>query len=115
MGAGRRRLGRFGDNKLPAVCWKEVAVLRRFSRGLGLPEVGFQAQRRRGSLAGSWDAKGRVPGTARVLSRKRFQDGTGRLGWFWRSGLDRARWIAGSGLDLAEWSGSGRMDWLGAR
>ncbi len=107
-----------------------------------MPKVGFRAQRgfyrargslagswdakgwipgtarvlsRRGSLAGSWDAKGRVPGTARVLSRKRFQDGAGRLGWFWRSGLDRARWIAGSGLVLAEWNGSGRMDWLGAR
>ncbi len=42
-------------------------------------------------------------------------DGAGRLDWLWQNGLDRARWIAGSGLVLAELSGSGRMDWPGAR
>ena len=68
---------------------------QRLDSGLGMPKVGFRAQRgfyrARGSLAGSWDAKGWIPGTARVLSRR------GSLAGSW----DAKGWISGTARVLS--------------
>ena len=104
-----------------------------------IPKVGFQAQRAfyhaRGSLAGSWDAKGGI--ASRTIASRTVASQTtasqtvasqtiasqitaspdwlGQGGWRGKAGLVLAEWIGLSKVDCGKWIGSGRMDWLGAR